>query len=158
MNYKLENRIKYIYKARIYDIASNGWLPGIKYSSKKSTARSNFTRLDDGNKLNEFIHSKPGMSGIEVCKAIRNLYGTHIPIVILSARNQDNTEEEGKRAGCNDFVPKPFSRVVIYQETLINLGCFTSDCIESLKGSCNMILYIYLIIIYCSVVVVSGSL
>jgi DNA-binding response OmpR family regulator len=50
----------------------------------------------------------PGINGYQVCKEIRkNDNGT--PILILSARSQENDIIRGLEAGADDYVTKPFS-------------------------------------------------
>jgi len=64
----------------------------------------------------------PGLSGIEVCKLVRQNYGVTIPIVMVSARNQSENAEEGRKAGANDFVTKPFSRELLLKTVFAQLG------------------------------------
>src|SRR3954462_2634097 len=50
----------------------------------------------------------PGLSGIEVCRAIRedpNLAGTQI--IIMTARTGFDSENEAREAGLDHFIPKP---------------------------------------------------
>jgi two-component system, OmpR family, KDP operon response regulator KdpE len=49
----------------------------------------------------------PGLSGIEVCKAVRQVAST--PIIVLSVRDQERSKIEALDAGADDFVTKPFS-------------------------------------------------
>jgi two-component system, OmpR family, KDP operon response regulator KdpE len=49
----------------------------------------------------------PGMSGIDVCKAIRKKTST--PIIVLSVRDQERSKIEALDAGADDYVTKPFS-------------------------------------------------
>lgn len=49
-----------------------------------------------------------GMNGYNVCKAIRHR-DTVTPILILSARSQENDIIRGLEAGADDYVTKPFS-------------------------------------------------
>lgn len=50
----------------------------------------------------------PGMNGYNVCEAIRKR-DTVTPILILSARSQENDIIRGLEAGADDYVTKPFS-------------------------------------------------
>ncbi len=57
----------------------------------------------------------PGMDGIETAKQIRKLLGDDVPIVILSAYDWTDVEEEAKEAGVNGFISKPlFKSRLIY--------------------------------------------
>ena len=50
----------------------------------------------------------PRMDGIELCKKIRGLPNTSgTPIIILSARGDTASVEEGFQAGANDYLSKP---------------------------------------------------
>jgi two-component system response regulator MtrA len=48
----------------------------------------------------------PGMSGIEICRAIRQESG--VPIVMLTARSDTLDVVEGLESGADDYVVKPF--------------------------------------------------
>lgn len=50
--------------------------------------------------------SMPGMTGIEVCKAIRKT--SEAPIIVLSVKGEEQTKVEALDAGADDFVTKPF--------------------------------------------------
>jgi DNA-binding response OmpR family regulator len=50
----------------------------------------------------------PGMTGIELCAEIRKRQATaHVPILILSAKNDAESIMRGMEAGANDYLPKP---------------------------------------------------
>lgn len=49
----------------------------------------------------------PDMDGIEIINQIRSV--SDIPIIVVSAREQDNDKIEALDAGANDYVTKPFS-------------------------------------------------
>jgi len=52
----------------------------------------------------------PGMSGIEVCKYLRNDEVTaDIPIIMLTARSEEIDKIIGFEVGADDYVTKPFS-------------------------------------------------
>ena len=50
----------------------------------------------------------PGISGFEVCERLRGR-GTHVPIIILTARTQERDRVRGLDLGADDYVRKPFS-------------------------------------------------
>jgi two-component system alkaline phosphatase synthesis response regulator PhoP len=51
----------------------------------------------------------PKMTGYEACKAIKMEETTkHIPVVILSAKGQDEEIDQGRESGANDYILKPF--------------------------------------------------
>jgi len=50
----------------------------------------------------------PGISGIEVCRELRSL-DARLPILILTARGQEDDRVKGLAAGADDYMTKPFS-------------------------------------------------
>jgi len=48
----------------------------------------------------------PGMSGVEVCRAIRA--SSAIPVLVLSVREHERSKVEALDAGADDYVTKPF--------------------------------------------------
>ena len=58
----------------------------------------------------------PGMSGLEVCETIRRKSeqnGSYIPIVMLTAKGEEEDIVEGLEYGADDYVTKPFSPKVL---------------------------------------------
>ncbi len=52
----------------------------------------------------------PEMSGLELCKKIKkNVNISHIPVIMLTARNTVENEIEGLETGANYFIKKPFN-------------------------------------------------
>ena len=49
----------------------------------------------------------PGMSGFEVCKRIREA-GSTVPIVMLTAREEEDDKVKGLELGADDYITKPF--------------------------------------------------
>lgn len=58
----------------------------------------------------------PGMDGIEVTRRIREKVGRETPIIIISAYDWSEIEEEARRAGANAFIAKP-----LFQSSLYNV-------------------------------------
>jgi DNA-binding response OmpR family regulator len=50
----------------------------------------------------------PGMDGLQVCEQIRAKASRHIPILMLTARDQLEDKLEGFRRGADDYLVKPF--------------------------------------------------
>ena len=54
----------------------------------------------------------PGMTGIEVCKALKQDPSTaDIPIIIVTAKSGADDTREGLEAGAFDYIKKPFEKV-----------------------------------------------
>lgn len=49
----------------------------------------------------------PGMSGQQVCRALREI--SRVPILMLTARTSEDDRVAGLEMGADDYVPKPFS-------------------------------------------------
>lgn len=58
----------------------------------------------------------PGASGFEICRAIRE--HSIVPIIFLTARNQEEDILYGYDLGCDDYIVKPFSLAELYAKTL----------------------------------------
>ena len=54
----------------------------------------------------------PGMSGFQVCTRLREA-GVHTPILMLTARDGEESERRGLNLGADDYVTKPFSYPVL---------------------------------------------
>jgi len=50
----------------------------------------------------------PGMNGMDLCKELRDR-GSKIPIIILTAKNEDIDKVMGLEFGADDYMTKPFS-------------------------------------------------
>jgi DNA-binding response OmpR family regulator len=51
----------------------------------------------------------PGISGIDVCRALRSRYGERLPIMLVSGeRSAPEDRAAGLRHGADDYVSKPF--------------------------------------------------
>ena len=69
--------------------------------------------IEEGGRLDLVILDimMPGMSGYEVCRAIRNTYSLHeLPVLMFTAKNRTKDQVEGFEAGANDFLIKPFDK------------------------------------------------
>jgi diguanylate cyclase (GGDEF)-like protein len=58
----------------------------------------------------------PGMDGFGACKALRELPGgEHLPILIVTALEDEHSIDKAFSAGANDFIPKPVNFAVLRQ-------------------------------------------
>ncbi|WP_373266025.1 hybrid sensor histidine kinase/response regulator [Hungatella hathewayi] len=74
----------------------------------------------------------PDMDGVEVTRRIRREVGNDVPIVMISAYDISEVEEEARAAGVNGFLPKPLYRSSVYaaiKEALEKRGQ-PSDAVE----------------------------
>jgi len=56
----------------------------------------------------------PGISGLELCRKIKTDERTsHIPVVLLTARQADVHQIEGYSAGADAYIPKPFNMELV---------------------------------------------
>lgn len=57
----------------------------------------------------------PVMDGIEFCKALKsNLETSHIPLILLTAKNQEEDRVEAYESGADAFISKPFNLSVLH--------------------------------------------
>lgn len=80
-----------------------------------------FTKNKDNIDLVIMDVMMPEMDGVECTKKIRKI--SNVPIIMLTAKNQDEDEIEGLKVGANDFITKPFNLEVLLLriKKLINL-------------------------------------
>ena len=52
----------------------------------------------------------PGMNGVELTRCIRQKLGKALPIIVLTAYDYTDIENEARTAGVNDFITKPLFR------------------------------------------------
>jgi two-component system alkaline phosphatase synthesis response regulator PhoP len=50
----------------------------------------------------------PGVDGLEVCRAVRRM-PTYVPIIMLTARDEDMDKVVGLELGADDYITKPFN-------------------------------------------------
>lgn len=56
----------------------------------------------------------PKMNGLELCTAIKSdLYISHIPIILLTAKASEEYQLEGLNMGADDYITKPFNMEVL---------------------------------------------
>ena len=66
----------------------------------------------------------PGISGLEMCRRLKKKMETsHIPIVLLTARDDMDSAVEGLKCGANDYILKPFNVEILLLKcnNIINL-------------------------------------
>jgi len=81
---------------------------GYKVKSANSGERGIAMAADLHPDLIILDHMLPGVNGYQVCEQIRRRDKV-VPILILSARSQENDIIRGLEAGADDYVTKPFS-------------------------------------------------
>lgn len=82
----------------------------------------------------------PKVNGLKVLKAIRNA-GSHVPVLMLTAKAEVEDRVAGLEAGADDYLPKPFStrefiarvkalsrRNGVYSDLLLTFHGVTLDC------------------------------
>ncbi len=51
----------------------------------------------------------PGISGLEVCRILRDVDGSDVPIIMLTALDDTDDRIAGLQSGADDYIGKPFS-------------------------------------------------
>ena len=80
----------------------------------------------------------PGQKGVETARLLRAEVGRDVPILVLTAYDWDDIEDEAFAAGVNAFMPKPFF-VSTFRQVLDGLDCAQSanpapPPVDALKG------------------------
>ena len=89
---------------------------GIIYNLKNEGLK--VTHVDDGKIAIDIFHEEhfdliildimlPEISGLEICKAIRK--SSNVPIIMLTAKDDENDKISGLEIGADDYITKPFS-------------------------------------------------
>jgi DNA-binding response OmpR family regulator len=73
----------------------------------------------------------PGMDGIELCRQ-RRAAGDATPVILLTARGEEEIRERGFAAGASAYISKPFAYAdliaQVFQLLRNNSGCEVSNC------------------------------
>ena len=72
-----------------------------------ATAAQGLRRLDEGWAAVLLDVMLPDLDGFEVCRRIRA--GSDVPVLMLTARGQDEDRIVGLEIGADDYLPKPFN-------------------------------------------------
>ena len=57
----------------------------------------------------------PGMDGIQTARKLRQTIGDHVPILLISAYDWSDIEEEARAAGISGFIAKPLFKSTLYR-------------------------------------------
>ncbi|MCY7331922.1 MAG: response regulator [Pseudanabaena sp. CAN_BIN31] len=57
----------------------------------------------------------PGMSGLEMCRAIKKAATTKVPVIACTSKNQDLDRLWGMKQGVDVYLTKPFTKEEILQ-------------------------------------------
>lgn len=65
----------------------------------------------------------PGMSGLELCRAIKKASNSKVPVIACTSKNQDLDRMWGMKQGVDVYLTKPFTKGDILQAIRsLNLG------------------------------------
>ncbi|WP_197068270.1 response regulator [Candidatus Soleaferrea massiliensis] len=77
-------------------------------------------KVSEAHRIHRNFHSiiidwkMPGMDGLETTRRIRSIVGAETPIIILTAYDWTEIEDEAKQAGVNAFLAKPLFKSRLY--------------------------------------------
>jgi two-component system, OmpR family, phosphate regulon response regulator PhoB len=89
-----------------YNLEAEGYLPTIVPTGEEAELQAAEDRFD----LAIVDWMLPGLSGIELCRRLRRREDTRsVPILMLTARGEEDDRVRGLGIGADDYVVKPFS-------------------------------------------------
>jgi len=95
-------------------------------------------RLKQGRAFNAIIldWKLPGQDGVETTRQIRKIAGEDVPIIIFSAYDWSEIEQEAREAGANAFLSKPLFRTKLATlfNSLFNQKSFENSMDAPLRG------------------------
>ncbi|NVK18383.1 MAG: response regulator [Methylocystaceae bacterium] len=78
----------------------------------------------------------PGMDGYEVCETLKNDNSTaHIPIIFVTAKNEERDEAKGFDVGAVDYITKPVSSAIVLRRVHNHLSLIKADQLNQLARS-----------------------
>ena len=82
----------------------------------------------------------PYMDGFQVCKALRD-EGNNVPIIMLTAREEETDKVFGLESGADDYITKPFSmrELLARVKTNVRRGLLTAAAAEEPAGDENVV-------------------
>lgn len=101
--------------------------------------------IDAHNRTDDFFAvildwKMPGMDGLDTLKAIRERLGEDVPVIIISAYDYSNIEEEFIQAGADAFITKPlFKSKMLHVLHLFLSGDASGSEDLSESGSCSVL-------------------
>jgi DNA-binding response OmpR family regulator len=72
----------------------------------------------------------PGLQGVEVCRRLREEQGALMPIILLTARGEEDDRIRGLAVGADDYVVKPFSPGELVARVKAQLRRVTMDATQ----------------------------
>ncbi|RMD48627.1 MAG: phosphate regulon transcriptional regulatory protein PhoB [Alphaproteobacteria bacterium] len=90
----------------LYNLAAEGWR-----AAGAASGDEGLTLIDElGPDLVILDWMLPGVSGLEICRRLRRRPATAaLPIILLTARGEEEDRVRGLETGADDYVVKPFS-------------------------------------------------
>jgi two-component system phosphate regulon response regulator PhoB len=89
-----------------YNLEAEGYRPTLVLSGEEAELQVAEDRFD----LAIVDWMLPGLSGIELCRRLRRRDDTrNVPILMLTARGEEDDRVRGLGMGADDYVVKPFS-------------------------------------------------
>jgi putative two-component system response regulator len=80
----------------------------------------------------------PDMDGYEVCKRIKkNRYTQNIPVIFITARDEESHETKGFEVGAVDYIKKPFNREIVKQRVKTHISL--KNAREALENQKNIL-------------------
>ena len=69
----------------------------------------------------------PGLTGIEICRRVRKF--SNVPIIMLTAKSEEEDKLKGYELGADDYITKPFNPVVMIARVKAQLRRYWRVCV-----------------------------
>ncbi len=76
----------------------------------------------------------PDMTGLEVCKALKSQLSTQsIPVIFVTALNEESDEAQGLELGAVDYITKPVSAAIVRARVKTHLSLVQADTLKETR-------------------------
>ena len=70
----------------------------------------------------------PDMDGYQVCEALKsNPFTSNIPVIFITAKNEEKDEEHGLKLGAVDYITKPISPAIVLARVKTHLALYNQN-------------------------------